>query len=333
MDPVDPHSVPTRTLRTGATMPAIGVGTFGSDHVDHATVARSVEAALALGYRHIDCASVYGNEPEIGAVLQRAMTAGLSREELWISSKVWNDQHGDVVAACEKSLADLGLDHLDNYLVHWPFPNFHPPHCDVDERNPDAVAFDAEAFLSTWRQMEALVERGLVRHIGTSNMTIAKLDLLLPEASTAPSVNQMELHPHFQQPELFDYLRGHDIEPIGFCPIGSPARPERDRTDDDSVPTDDPIIRRIAADHEMHPAAVCVKWAAQRGQTPIPFSTNPGNLRANLRAVATDPLTDDEMAAIAAADRNCRLIKGQVFLWRDGQSWRDLWDEDGAIAR
>jgi alcohol dehydrogenase (NADP+) len=333
MEPVDPLSVPTRTLRSGATMPAIGVGTFGSDHVDHATVARSVGTALELGYRHIDCASVYRNEPEIGDVLRKTIAGGWLRDELWISSKVWNDQHDDVAAACEQTLTDLGLEYLDNYLVHWPFPNFHPPHCDVDERNPNAVAFDIESFLATWRQMEALVERGLVRHIGTSNMTIAKLDLLLPEASVLPSVNQMELHPHLQQPELFGYLVEHDIEPIGFCPIGSPARPARDRTDDDSSTTDDPLIREIARHHGVHPATLCVKWGAQRGQTPIPFSTNPRNLAANLRAVTTNPLSDDEMRAIASADRNCRLIKGHVFLWKDDQPWEDLWDKDGTIAQ
>ena len=333
MEAVDPLSVPTRALRSGATMPVIGVGTFGSDHVDHSTVARSVGMALELGYRHVDCASVYANEPEIGDVLRKAIAGGLLRDELWICSKVWNDQHDDVAVACEQSLADLGLDYLDNYLVHWPFPNFHPPHCDVGERNPDAVAFDAESYLATWRQMEALVERGLVRHIGTSNMTIAKLDLLLPEASLLPSVNEMELHPHLQQPELFAYLVEHGIEPIGFCPIGSPARPARDRADDDSSPTDDPLIREIARRRGVHPATLCVKWGAQRGQTPIPFSTNARNLAANLRAVTTDPLSDDEMRAIASADRNCRLIKGQVLLWKDDQSWQDLWDEDGIIAQ
>ena len=305
-------------------MPAIGLGTFGSDHVDHDLVASSVETALTLGYRHIDCASVYGNESHIGRVLT---ASPVSRDELWVSSKVWNDQHGDVAAACEQSLADLGLDYLDNYLVHWPFPNFHPPHCDVDERNPDAVPYDPWAFLETWEQMESLVERGLVRHIGTSNMTIAKLDLVLPHMAITPSVNQMELHPHFQQPELFGYLIDNDIEPIGFCPIGSPARPERDRTIDDSAPTTDPVIIEIADAHGLHPATLCVKWAVSNGHTPIPFSTNPRNIHANLEAATTELLDADELDRIEDADRDCRLIKGQVFLWEDATDWTDLWDE------
>lgn len=324
LSPIDPALVPQRILSSGASMPAIGLGTFGSDHVDHDIVASSVETAIGLGYRHIDCASVYGNETQIGHALG---ATSVPRAELWVSSKVWNDQHGDVATACEQTLRDLGLDYLDNYLVHWPFPNVHPPHCDVDERNPDAVRYDPWAFLETWEQMEALVQRGLVRHIGTSNMTIPKLDLIIPHMTITPSVNQMELHPHFQQPELFGYLIDHDIEPIGFCPIGSPARPERDRTADDSSPTTDPVLVEIAEAHGLHPATLCVKWAVSNGHTPIPFSTNPRNIHANLEATTTELLDEDELDRIEAADQNCRLIKGQVFLWDGATDWHELWDE------
>ena len=121
------------------------------------------------------------------------------------------------------------------YLVHWPFPNFHPPGCAVDSRSPDAQPYIHENFMRTWRQMEKLVDLGLARHIGTSNMTIPKLKLLLRDARIRPAVNEMELHPHFQQPELFDFVRANGIEPVGYCPIGSPGRPERDRTPDDTV--------------------------------------------------------------------------------------------------
>jgi alcohol dehydrogenase (NADP+) len=313
-------------------MPAIGLGTFGSDHVSHSTVARAVDTALTLGYRHVDCASVYANESRIGEVLANHIDSTARREDFWISSKVWNDSHNDVAAACEASLRDLQLDTVDMYLVHWPFPNFHPPHCDVDERNPFAVPYQNEVFRETWAQMERLVERGLVRHIGTSNMTKAKLSALLSDVSIQPAVNQMELHPHLQQPELFGYLHSNAIEPIGFCPIGSPDRPERDRTSDDTSPTSDPVLVDIAERHSIHPATACVKWAIERGQTPIPFSTNPANIRSNLEAATTARFTDAEMESIAAIDRRCRLIKGQVFLWKDDQAWQDLWDEDGVIA-
>lgn len=315
-------------------MPAIGLGTFGSDHVTPKAVAAAVKGAAAVGYRHFDCASVYGNEREVGGALREIVAGGIPREQLWITSKLWNDKHGeaDVIPQCRQSLADLGLDYLDTYLIHWPFPNFHPPGCTVESRSADAQPYIHENYLRTWRQMEKLVELELVKHIGTSNMTIPKLRLLLRDAVVRPAVNEMELHPHFQQPGLFQFVRDEGIEPIGFCPLGSPNRPERDRTPEDTNPLEDPVIVAMARAHRVHPASICIKWGAQRGQTPIPFSTNPANYLANLKAVSGDPLSDGEMQAIAGIDRNCRLIKGQVFLWKEGQSWEDLWDTDGVIT-
>ncbi len=331
---VDPAEIPQRRLYTGATMPAIGLGTFGSDHVTPSQVAEAVRGAAAVGYRHFDCASVYGNEAEVGRSLEAIVAGGLKREEIWVTSKLWNDKHGeeDVIASCRKTLADLRLDYLDLYLVHWPFPNFHPPGCDVTSRSADAQPYIHANYMKTWRMMEKLVDLGLVRHIGTSNMTIPKLKLVLRDARIKPVVNEMELHPHFQQPEFFKYVVASGIQPVGYCPIGSPGRPERDRTPEDTAPTEDPVIVKIAQRHGVHPAVVCIKWAVQRGQTPIPFSTNPRNYLANLRGAAGDPLTETEMQEIAGIDRNCRLIKGQVFLWKDGQTWEDLWDKNGEIT-
>ena len=213
--PIDPSLVPQRKLYTGAIMPAIGLGTFGSDRFSAEQVARAVEGALEVGYRHFDCASVYENQDLIGAVLE-----GFPRDQLWITSKLWNDDHApkDVLPACERSLAELRTDYLDMYLVHWPFPNFHPPGCDVSARSPNARPYVHSEFMATWREMERLVDRGLVRHIGTSNTTIPKLELLLRDARIAPAVNEMELHPHFQQPDLFSYVLGKAIQPIGILP-------------------------------------------------------------------------------------------------------------------
>jgi diketogulonate reductase-like aldo/keto reductase len=319
-------------MGNGAAMPVIGLGTFGSDRVSPEQVAEAVKGAAEAGYRHFDCASVYGNEREVGAALREIQRSGIRREDLWITSKLWNDKHGesDVIASCRKSLADLQLEYLDLYLVHWPFPNFHPPGCDVSSRSADAKPYIHANYMKTWRKMEELVDLGLVRFIGTSNMTIPKMSLVLRDARIRPAFNEMELHPHFQQPELFQFVVENGIHPIGYSPIGSPGRPDRDRTLEDSTPTEDPVIAEIARRHEVHPAAICIKWAVQRGQTPIPFSVN--NYRANLSAVVSDPLTDEEMRQIAAIDRNCRLIKGQVFLWKDGQAWEDLWDLHGEIT-
>ena len=331
---VDPALVPQRVLYTGAKMPAIGLGTFGSDHVAADEIAAAVEAAAEVGYRHFDCASVYGNEREIGYALQQVLRRQAKREQLWITSKLWNDKHGeaDVLPSCNRSLTDLRVGYLDLYLTHWPFPNYHPSGCDVSSRSKDAKPYIHTDFMKTWRKMEELVDLGLARHIGTSNMTIPKLKLLLRDARIKPAVNEMELHPHFQQPELFDFLRANGIVPVGYCPIGSPARPVRDRTPEDTVPTQDPVIVAIADRLGVHPAVVCVKWAVQRGQVPIPFSTDRDHILSNLEGVVSDPLTDEEMLAISTIDRNCRLIKGHVFLWKDGQSWEDLWDMNGEIT-
>ena len=333
-DGVDPAAVPQRVLASGARMPAIGLGTFGSDHAAPDEIAAAVRAAAEVGYRHFDCAAVYGNEAQIGQALADVMAGGIPREALWVTSKLWNDRHApaDVAPAFERSLLDLRLDYLDLYLVHWPFPNHHASGVDVGSRDSNAKPYVHERFMATWRELEALVDRGLVRHIGTSNMTIPKLRLVLRDARIRPVVNEMELHPHFQQPELFAFVRANGMEPVGFSPIGSPARPERDRTPEDSVDVEDPVIVRIARRLGIHPAVVCVKWAVQRGQTPIPFSTKRANVLANLRGTVSEPLTDAEMAEIAGLDRNCRLIKGQVFLWKAGQAWEDLWDLDGTIT-
>ena len=351
-------NIPYRTLYDGGRIPGIGFGTFGSDHAEPGLVAAAAAGALRCGYRLLDCASVYGNEDKIGAVLESAFTAGgvtgaaggatggaavsdagaagcqaecgaLSREDVFVMSKVWNDMHGrgDVLLSLAKTLKDLRLDYVDAFFVHWPFPNYHPPGCDGDTRNPDSQPFSADGFMSVWKQMERVSDMGLARYIGMSNMTVKKLDAVLPLCRVKPALIEMELHPAFQQPELFDYCVRRGIVPVGYCPLGSPNRPERDRTPEDADPMRMPEVLEIAAARGIHPAQVCLKWAARRGQIPIPFSVNEKNYASNLRCVAEDPLTDAEMAKIAAADKNCRLIKGQVFLWEGADRWEELWDE------
>lgn len=327
-------AVPTRTLYTGEKIPAVGLGTFGSDKYSAEQVSDAVYGAIQTGYRLIDCAAVYQNEADIGRVLKRVMDEGIvKREELFVTSKVWNDMHkdGDVKRSCLKSLQDLQLDVIDLFFVHWPFPNYHAPGCDKDSRNPDSRPFSLEEFMNTWRQCEELVDLGLVRYIGMSNMTIPKLDAVLPLCRIQPAALEMELHPGFQQPELFAYAVERQIVPIGYCPIGSPSRPERDRTAKDVADTQMEEIVEIAKAHQVHPAIVCLKWAVQRGQIPIPFSVKPAQYISNLQCAVTDPLTAEEMERIRRADKNCRLVKGQVFLWEGASGWEDLWDMDGVI--
>ena len=334
MQTINASKVPTKTLYTGDKIPVIGLGTFGSDNYDAETIAQAVKTAIKMGYRHIDCASVYGNEKEIGVVIKELITEGfITREELWITSKVWNDKHQQVVESCKQTLADLQLDYLDLYLVHWPFPNFHPPKCDVNTRQDNAVPYIHENYMKTWAQMESLVEMGLVRNIGTSNVTIPKMKLILRDCKIKPVLNEMEIHPHFQQAELYNYMKENGIEVIGYSPIGSPGRPERDRTSDDTVDMEDPVIVAIAERLGVHPAVVCLKWAVQRGQITIPFSVKTEKMYNNLKGVTEGPLTDEEMLAVSKIDKNCRLIKGQVFTWNGSKGWEDLWDLDGEICK
>ena len=319
-------NVPTYTLNTGAIMPAVGLGTFGSDKYTPDQIAYAVSGAIKSGYRMLDCASVYQNEDQIGTVLDGLFKDGtVKREDLFITSKVWNDQHREVRKACEKSLKDLGLSYVDLYFVHWPFPNYHAPGCDGDSRNPDSKPFSVDEFMDTWRQMEELYDDGLIKAIGMSNMTVSKLEKVLPLCRIKPAALEMECHPSFQQQELFDYATAHDIIPIGFCPIGSPSRPERDRCSTDVADTELPEVMTVAKNHNVHPAVVCIKWAVQRGLCTIPFSVKEPQYISNLKCTTEDPLTDEEMELLKKADCNCRLVKGQVFLWPGATDWEELW--------
>lgn len=336
MEKINPVLVPQRVLFDGTRMPAIGMGTFGSDRFTAEQVSAAVAGAIEVGYRMFDCAAVYGNEALIGQVFQAAFDKGtVKREELFITTKVWNNMHGqgDVLLSCAKSLRDLRLNYIDLFFVHWPFANYHAPGCDGDARNPDSKPFSVDAFMATWRQCERLVDMGLVKYIGMSSMTIPKLEAVLPLCRIKPAAIEMELHPSFQQQKLFDYILARDIQPIGFCPIGSPTRPDRDKTPDDVVDIQMPEVVEIAKAHGVHPAVICIKWAVQRGQTPIPFSIYENEYTSNLKCVTEDPLTDAEMESIRLSDKNCRLIKGQVFLWAGAKDWHDLWDEDGKITK
>ena len=328
---IDPKTVPSFKLNDGSVIPCIGMGTFGSDRVTPDEVAQAVAGGIRVGYRLFDCAACYGNEDKIGVEFRRAFDEGVvKREELFIMSKVWNDMHRHVAESCKKTIADLQCDYLDMLFIHWPFPNYHAPFCDVDSRNPDSKPFSVAEFVDTYRQIEALVDQGLVKHIGISNMTIPKLDAVLDKLRIKPAACESELHPCFQQQALFDYLVARDILPIGYMPLGSPRRPERDILPEDIADMQMPELVAIAKAHNCHPAIICLKWALQRGQLPIPFSVH--NYEANLRAAVTEKLTDEEMATIATLERGNRLVKGQVFLWPGAKDWHDLWDEDGVIV-
>ena len=329
---VDPKVVPKVTLPSGEKVPCMGMGTFGSDRVSAEEVSEAVAGAIRSGYRMFDCAACYGNEHQIGEVFKAAFDEGVvERKDLFIMTKVWNDMHRKVEEACTKSIQDLQCDYVDLYFIHWPFPNYHAPFCDVDSRNPESRPFSVEEFMDTYRQCEKLVEKGKIRYIGISNMTIPKLEAVLPLMKIKPAACELELHPCFQQQEQYDYLIAHNIQPVGYMPLGSPRRPERDICPEDVADMQTPEMQEIAKAHGVHPALIALKWAHQRGEISIPFSVH--NYVSNLKCVTEDPLTDEEMAKIATLEKGNRLVKGQVFLWEGAKDWHDLWDEDGVIVK
>ena len=306
-----------RELANGIEIPMIGLGTCGDGNCSPEQVSEAVYGAIEAGYRLMDCAAIHGNEDKIGDVFERILDEGnITREELFVTSKVSNDMYskGDVLLSCAKTLRDLKLDYLDMYFMHWPFAKNNP--------------FEKDEFIAVWRQMEKLMYMGLVHNIGMSNMTIYKLEAILPHCRIRPAALQMELHPAFQQPELFDYCLDRFIQPIGICPVGSTNHPDVTKTDDDISATEMLEVIEIAAHHNTSPEIICLKWAAQRGQIPIPFSVNQEELTSYLRCIDEAPLSDEELDRIDAADKNCRLIKGQEMLWEDADDWREIWDEE-----
>ena len=155
MEKMDQNKIPKRKLYTGEKIPVVGLGTFGSDKYGPEAISEAVYGAVKFGYRLIDCAAVYQNEAQIGQVLKRLFDEGVvERKDLFITSKVWNDMHEKVGASCRQSLQDLGLETIDLFFVHWPFPNYHAPGCSGDSRNPDSKPFSVEEFMKTWRQCE-----------------------------------------------------------------------------------------------------------------------------------------------------------------------------------
>ena len=330
---VDATKVPQITLNNGTKVPCIGMGTFGSDRFTPEQVSAAVAGAIRAGYRMFDCAACYGNEDQIGEVFKNAFDEGIvERKDLYIMTKVWNDMHRDVEKSCRKSIQDLQCDYIDLFFIHWPFPNYHAPGCDVDSRNPDSKPFSVAEFMDTYRQCEELVRKGLIKAIGISNMTIPKLEAVIDKFEIMPVACESEFHPCFQQQEIFDYLVAHNIQPIAFMPLGSPQRPERDIVSTDIADMQVPEFKAIAEAHGVHPAIICLKWAVQRGQIPIPFSVHEMEYVSNIESTLTWKLSDEEMATIATLEKNNRLVKGLVFLWPGANDWHDLWDEDGVIV-
>ncbi|MDX9920531.1 MAG: aldo/keto reductase [Paludibacter sp.] len=299
---------------------AFGLGTWLSKPGE---VGEAVLQALRTGYRHIDCAYIYGNEKEIGNALTFAFENGIvTREELFITSKLWNSFHHpeSVEPAIRKTLADLQLDYLDLYLIHWPLV-FRQGH-DQARSADDLLSTDEVPLADTWKAMEEIKRKGLTRHIGVSNFSIKKLDELSKQSETKPEVNQVEIHPFFTQEKMLRYCRENDIIVTAYSPLGS-----RHLIKTNESITQQQIIIRLAEKYNCTPAQIILAWGMARGYAVIPKSVNADRIIENIGALSVQ-LTDSEVKLISSMNRNQRIAKGLYAVLPGGcYTYANLWDE------
>ncbi|MDN5210689.1 aldo/keto reductase [Fulvivirgaceae bacterium BMA12] len=312
-------------FQNGDKMPMLGLGTWKAAP---GQVYDAVREAIKIGYRHFDCAAIYRNEEEIGQAFEDVFAAGeVTREELWITSKLWNNAHGEenVLSALQKTLADLRLSYLDLYLIHWPVAL--KPEVLFPESGTDFFSLEEKPIANTWKGMENVVKAGLTRHIGVSNFTINKLKQLLNTCDIRPEMNQIEMHPFLQQPEMIKYCQEQHIFLTAYSPLGSGDRPDILKSSDEVSLLENEVIMRIAEAKGCSPAQVLIQWALERGTAVIPKSANPVRLKQNFEST-TVQLGPDDMNEIARLDQHARYIKG--IFWTMPESpytVEELWDE------
>ena len=302
------------TLRTGDQMPALGLGTW---KIPRDVCAETVHAAIAAGYRHLDCACDYGNEVEVGQGIARAIDEGIvTREDLWITSKLWNTYHRPehVEPAIRRTLSDLGVAYLDLYLIHFPislrfvpFEVRYPPEWVFDpQAEPAQMEFDDVPIATTWAAMEGLSRAGLTRNIGVCNMTTGFLMDLLASSSIPPAVLQVEVHPYLTQERLVRFAAQHDIAVTAFSPLGAGSYISLGMAQASQSALEDPVVRAIADRMGASPAQVVLAWGIQRGTSVIAKSSSAARLRENLGAAALT-LSEDDMAAISGLNQDRRF--------------------------
>jgi len=341
---IDPDSVRKVKLPSGVMMPIAAFGTFHSDWAQEYMKDATVEA-IRLGWRHIDTARAYENEDVVGEAIKEAINAGYisSADDLFITGKLWNGHMAkkDVVPALDNTLKSLGIEKIDMYLNHWPWPNVHVPGAAGDYRNPNAVPYIHEDFMETWDEIVKQKKAGKIVDVGISNHTEKTLELLLADTDdySRPVVNQTEMHPLFQRTELRRYMYERRIVCTGYMSLGSPQRPGRDTFKEHRADMFDPRILAIAKEAGVTPARVCLSWAAQRENKTggyVAMATRSDWILENLKSATEDILTPEQMLRISGddtdanpgIDANNRLIWGQVFLWPEALGdWRILWND------
>eukprot|EP01156_Anaeramoeba_ignava_P010360 Anaeramoba_ignava/a479503_117.p1 GENE.a479503_117~~a479503_117.p1 ORF type:complete len:312 (+),score=111.73 a479503_117:100-1035(+) len=300
----------TVKLSSGKEIPIMGLGTINQPD----KIGEVIKDAIEIGYRHFDCAGGYLNEKAIGDALQELIKNGkIKREEIWITSKLWNIYHDpkDVIEICKKSIKDLQCEYLDLYLMHWPlawFKNEKEDLAPMEEDNKTIKTVDIP-LIETWKAMESLVDQGLVKSIGVSNFTEKHIEEIFGQAKIKPAMNQIENHPYLAQNELVSYCKSKGINITAYSPLGTAhlKRPE------DPVLLKDPVILQMAQDLNVSPAQIVLKWNMIRGVIVIPRSSSKNHLLDNFNALNLK-LSDEQFKAISDLDKHFRFIR-PLDLW------------------
>jgi diketogulonate reductase-like aldo/keto reductase len=289
-----------RKLNNGNNIPVLGLGTWKAEPN---LVGEAVKFAVTkAGYRHIDCASIYRNEPEVGDALKEVFRT-IKREEVFITSKLWNTQHQaeNVEKACRKTLADLNLEYLDLYLMHWGIAFSHGGDLEPVDKDGYAVT-DNVSIQETWQAMEALVKKGLVKSIGVANFTTMMLEDLLTYAKVLPVMDQIELHPYNTQEELVEFCKYKNIAVIAYSPLG---RQGADREGPRLF--DEQVINDLAQKYKKTKAQILLNWAVGRGTIAIPKSVTADRISENIDIFDFE-LTEEEMKSVGALNQNYRFV-------------------------